>query len=183
MNWLFAILFILSSLLFLIFSPESFIEAITKGSNEAITIMLKTMAIYGFWTGLMKITEETGMTSLLSKALRPLTRLLIGKTDEESEKYITLNLSCNMLGLGNMATPLGIKGMQKLCEEKSKVPKAAIAFFALNASSIQIVPTTVITLRSLSGSKAPYDILLPSLLVGLITTILSVVAVKVFVKE
>lgn len=183
MNVLFSLLFIASLLFLTVFSPESFVSTITTAGNNAIELTLKSVAIYGFWMGLMKIVEELGVSDGLARLLRPITRKLIGDMDKEAEKYITANLSCNMLGLGNMATPLGIKGMHRLCEKKDTVPRSAIAFFAVNATSIQLVPTTVISLRSLAGSETPYDILLPSLIVGVITTALSVLAVKVFIKD
>lgn len=183
MNVLFTFLFVISALLFLVLSPEKFMEAITAGSNNAITLSIKTLSIYGFWMGLMKIVEELGITKMLSKILRPITRLFIGKLDLETESYVATNISCNMLGLGNMATPLGIKGMQRMCDGKEFIPTSAIMFFAVNATSIQLVSTTVITLRTLGGSKTPYDILLPSLIVGIFTTALSVVFVKIFCKE
>ncbi len=183
MNVLFSLLFIASLLFLTVFSPESFVSTVTTAGNNAIELTLKSVAIYGFWMGLLKIVEALGVSDGLARLLRPITRKLIGDMDEEAERYVTANLSCNMLGLGNMATPLGIKGMHRLCEKKDTVPRSAIAFFAVNATSIQLVPTTVISLRSLAGSETPYDILLPSLIVGVITTALSVLAVKVFIKD
>lgn len=183
MNVLFSLLFIASLLFFAMLSPENIVSTVTTAGNNAVELTLKSVAIYGFWMGLMKIVDAIGVSDCLARLLRPITRKVIGDMDEESEKYVTSNLSCNMLGLGNMATPLGIKGMHRLCEKKSTVPRSAIAFFAINATSIQLIPTTVISLRSLAGSNTPYDILLPSLTVGVITTALSIVAVKVFVKD
>lgn len=183
MNVLFSLLFIASLLFLTVFSPEGLVLTVTTAGNNAIELTLKSVAIYGFWMGLMKIVEALGVSDGLARLLRPITRKVIGDMDEEAERYVTANLSCNMLGLGNMATPLGIKGMHRLCEKKDTVPRSAIAFFAVNATSIQLVPTTVISLRSLAGSKTPYDILLPSLIVGVITTALSVLAVKVLIKD
>lgn len=182
MNVLFAVLVIISVAILSCFSPESVLSAVTEGGSNALSLTIKTVAIYGFWLGFMEIAKALSVPEALSKLLRPATKALIGETDEETEKYITFNVSCNMLGLGNMATPLGIEGMKRLCENKEKIPQGAAMFFAINASSIQLVPTTVVSLRLLCGSKSPYDILLPSVIVGTITTVLGIVLVKLLYK-
>lgn len=182
MNVLFAVLILISVAILFVFSPESVLSAVTEGGSNALSLTIKTVAIYGFWLGFMEMAKALSVPEALSKLLRPATKFLIGETDEETEKYITFNVSCNMLGLGNMATPLGIEGMKRLCENKDEIPQSAAMFFVINASSIQLVPTTVVSLRLLCGSKSPYDILLPSVIVGIITTILGIVLVKLLYK-
>lgn len=123
----------------------------------------------------MKLSEK------LSKLLKPITRFLLGDIDKEAEDLINLNIATNILGVGNAATPLGIEAVKKL-NATDTATKATVMFFVMNATSLQVIPTTVISLRASFGSLSSYDILLPTFIVSLVTTIFGVILVKAWVK-
>lgn len=116
------------------------------------------------WGGMMRIAEKGGLTELLSKALSPLMRLLFPKLkpDGPACRAILMNMAANFLGLGNAATPFGLKAMNEL-EKENPIPGTAsnsmVVFVVLNTASIQLIPTTVATLRLQYGSAQPMRIL------------------------
>ena len=100
------------------------------------------------------------------------------QTMTEAEKMIALNMSANMLGLGNAATPMGISAMKRLDDGSGKATPAMIMLIVLNSTSIQLLPTTVIGLRASAGSTSPSDIILPTLLATICTCLLGIFLVK-----
>ena len=117
----------------------------------------------------MEIVDATGRGKKLAKLLRPLIRKLFRVDNEEIEKMIALNMSANMLGLGNAATPMGIKAMQALDDGSGKATFSMIMLVVVNATSIQLLPSTVIGLRANAGRADPADIILPTILATIVT--------------
>lgn len=114
----------------------------------------------------MKIAEEGGFTSLIARLFAPLLKPLFPKLDKNSAafKSITMNISANLLGLGNAATPFGLKAMEQLHTLNNKSDTASnemIIFVVMNTASLQILPTTLATLRQGYGSSAPFEIIVP----------------------
>ena len=95
----------------LAFDPAAALAAMIKGASDAVLLSLDLIALYGIWLGLFGVLEKTGMADKLAHLLRPLVRLLFKGESEETEKYIAMNVSANLLGLGNAATPMGINGL------------------------------------------------------------------------
>ena len=145
-------------------SAQDVSSAVIQSGNEAVTLMLTLAGAMAVWGGVMKIAERSGLTEKLTKALQPLLRLIFRglKKDSAAISAIAMNMSANLLGLGNAATPLGIEAMRKL--ELEECPKGTaslnmIKLAVMNACSVEIVPTTVAALRAASGSNAPMEIL------------------------
>ncbi len=137
--------------------------AVLNGAGGAVTLIISMAGMMAAWTGLMKIADRSGATQLLAKLLRPLMRLLFPQCEKDSPavKAMCMNITANLLGLGNAATPLGIAAMQEL---KKKNPtqtadNSMAMFVVVNTASIQLIPTFMATLRAQYGSASPFDIL------------------------
>lgn len=151
-------------------------EAVFKGSKEAVTISIGLISVLVFWLGLMKIAEEAGLLNFFSKLCRPFISKLFPDIppNHPAMGYILSNLMVNFFGLGNAATPLGIKAMEQmkaLNGGKNEASRSMITFLAVNTSSITLVPTTVIAIRMTYGADQPTDIVGPTILATLISGI------------
>lgn len=175
MNIFWILMMLAGLLVLLVTNPGIVLNEMISASSSALSLCIELCAIYVIWLGIMQIVEDSGLSEKLSKLLRPLIRKIFKIKDEETEKIIALNLSANMLGLGNAATPMGIKAMQKLDDGSGKANFAMIMLIVINATSIQLLPTTVIGMRTAAGSTSASDIIVPTLLVTFITTLLGIV--------
>lgn len=154
---------------------EQVAEAAFGGAQTGVTVCLGLISILVFWMGLMRIAEDAGLVSKLSRLLAPIVRRLFPEVPPEHPAmgYILSNMSANLLGLGNAATPMGIKAMQelqKLNPHPTVATPAMCTLLALNTASITLVPTTMIAIRMNFGSVHPADIVAPTLLATLIST-------------
>ncbi len=138
-------------------------------SKDAVSMIISLCGAMCFWSGMLKIAEQGGLTRILAKILKPLTRLLFPTIASNSDAAgaIVSNMSANMLGMGNAATPFGIKAMQELDILNNHCVYASDAmcmFVVINTASIQLIPTTMIALLSGAGASNPFDIILPTLI-------------------
>lgn len=159
---------ILLSLVISVFTGqvEETAAAAVSGAAEAVETCIALLGIMCLWTGLAKIGEKAGLVRMLAKVLRPLTRLMFPKLDKDAPALgsIVMNMVANLFGMGNAATPLGLKAMQELDvvnHHRQTASNAMCMFVVLNTASIQLIPTTVISLRQTYGSAAPAEILMP----------------------
>lgn len=137
--------------------------ALSEGKN-AIELMITLAGTICMWNGLMKIAQESKLTKALAKFLSPITGFLFENTKKDSKamEAVTMNLTANLLGLGNAATPLGLIAMKELDKENKHRNFASnnmIVFVMLNTASLQLIPTTMAALRLAHGSQDPFDIL------------------------
>lgn len=163
MNAIFSMLFILSALFLLLNNPELFLPTALEAAGDAATLCLALLSSYAVWMGLMQVWEESGVTKKISRLLRPICRRLFQTNDEATLQAISGNLSCNLLGIGGAATPYGIEAV-RLLDKSPNAEYASCMFFVLNATSLQILPTSVVGLRAALGSGSPADIILPTIL-------------------
>ena len=182
MNIVWISILIVGLALMLIRSPELAFATIQTGSEKAVALCLKLWAIYAIWLGILNILEATGFDKKLAKALHPIINFLIGKTDKETQGQIAINLTSNILGMGNACTPSGIKAMEGLSKGQKHITSAMIMFMILNVTSLDIIPTTVISLRITHGSQNSADIIIPTLISTLASTISGIILVKIFSK-
>ena len=166
-----------SVLVLLITNPSAVLSEMIGASADALKLCIELCAVYAVWLGIMQLVEASGLAEKLAKLLRPLIKKIFRVEDKETQKIIALNVSANMLGLGNAATPMGIKSMQALDDKSGKASFAMIMLIVINATSIQLLPTTVIGLRQSAGSSSPADIIFPTLLVTFCTTALGILLV------
>ena len=140
--------------------------------NGILTALLIFSVVTAAFTGLMEIARRCRLTEALARLLHPLTRRLFPTVPQGSPamQAISMNLSANLLGLGNAATPLGLAAMrelQKLNPHKTTASNAMVTFVAMNTASLQLIPTTCAALRQQAGSAAPMEILPAVWLTGL----------------
>ncbi|RFB17024.1 spore maturation protein [Bacillus sp. HNG] len=160
-------------------------EAIFKGASEAVTICIGLISVLVFWLGLMRIAQEAGLLEKLSKLFRPLVSRLFPEVpvDHPAMGYMLSNMIANMFGLGNAATPMGIKAMEQLRVlngGKTSASRSMVTFLAINTASVTLVPTTVIAIRMTYESTNPTDIVGPTLIVTLISAIGAVLIDRYF---
>ena len=157
---------IIIAFIFAVFSRnmENLSASIMKGANSSVELLISIIGILCFWSGMMEIAEKSGITNLLSKLFSPLLSKLFKNVDKNSTAmgYISLNISANLMGLGNAATPLGLNAMKelkKINHNKSVASDDMLLFVVLNTASLQLVPTTLCAYRQSYGSKAPFEII------------------------
>lgn len=182
MNIVWIVLLIISSAVLLILNPSAFLPAITSATEKAITLSISLCGIYAFWLGIMQIVSDTGLLKKCSKLLNPLTTLLFGKLDPVTKEVVTLNITANILGLGNACTPSGISAVERLSKNELRANKNTIMFIVLNTTSLELIPTTIISLRATLGSASPESILLPGIISTLTSTITGIVLVNICAK-
>lgn len=149
-------------------SPDSLLPALLRGGESAIKMAMTLFTIYAVWISLSRLAEKSGLSDGAARALRPVVRRVFSTTDAEATENLAMNVSCNLLGLGGAATPYAVKAIASLEREGNDFAQKLL--FVINATSIQILPTTVITLRAAAGSAAPFDIFLPSLIATAFST-------------
>ncbi|MDQ0232912.1 nucleoside recognition domain-containing protein [Metabacillus malikii] len=151
-------------------------EAIFKGGKEAVTISIGLISVLVFWLGLMKIAEVAGLLEKLGNLFKPIVTRLFPEVPPEHPAmgYMLSNMMANLFGLGNAATPLGIKAMEQLKVlngNSDKASRSMITFLAINTSSLTLIPTTVIAIMITYGSSSPTSIVGPTLLATFISTL------------
>jgi len=151
-------------------------QAIVDNAKLAVEISISLIGVMAFWLGLVKLAEKSGIISFIAKLVQPITNFLFPEIPKghPSLGNIAMNVSANALGVTNAATPVGIKAMQALDDKSGKANFAMIMLIVINATSIQLLPTTVIGLRASAGSTNAADIILPTLIVTFSTTILGI---------
>ncbi len=180
MNGIFTAVFFLSALLFLIFSPDSFLPALLEGGQKAATLSLSLLAVYCVWLGFFRVMEQSGLSSRISTLFLPVCKKLFRTEDKRAVFLASGNLTANMLGLPGAPTPLGIQATERFMNAGNTY--AASMLFVLNATSLQLIPTTVIALRASYGAQSPADVFLPTLIATLFSTLLGALCVRLFVK-
>lgn len=180
MNTIYVVMMIGSLLLVTVTAPESALSIMLGGAKSAIGLSISLCAIYTVWLSVLQVIDKTGIGKTLSKAFKPLTKKLFKGESDLALEYITLNFSANLLGMGGAATPLGIKAMEYMQDGSEKASDNMILFVVINATSIQLLPATIIGLRASKGSASASDIILPSLIATTFSTLIGVILCKVF---
>ena len=155
-------------------------SAITDGISSAVSFCMTAGAMMVFWCGIFAMMEDAGLAEALNRLLRPLLGRLFPVTARQEKAFAPLcaNVTANLLGLGNAATPMGIRAVQAMAKSGSANRELA-RLVVLNTASIQLLPTTVISLRAAMGSAAPSDILVPVLLTSLLSVTAGLVSLEV----
>jgi spore maturation protein A len=162
-------------------------NAIFESASESVNMIILFFGTMCLWNGIMKIIQETTMINKLTKAITPFMKFLFPNMNKEDDEYkeITVNIIANILGLGNAATPLGLKAMQtmqKKNKNKDKVSDEMAMFIVLNTASLQIIPTTVIAIRTSLGSIEPCSIIVPIWCATIAADIAGIAATKILMK-
>ena len=165
MKYLFAILFSISIISATSMGKiESISNAAISSCSDAVTLFITLLGIMCFWSGLMNIASKSGLTQKISNLFKPIIKFLFPdiKGDKKASEAISMNMTANLLGLGNAVTPLGIAAMNELDRLNGHSTEASVSMkmlTVLNTASIQLIPTTVIALRLAKGSQSPFSIM------------------------
>lgn len=158
------------------------VSASFGSAKSAFTISLNLTGLLCLWLGLLKIAEQSGLTSLLAKMLRPLFKRIMPEVPADSPALgsMIMNMAANILGLDNAATPMGLKAMEQLQElnpHKDRASPAQVLFMVINASAVTLIPITILMYRSELGSANPSAVFMPILLATSISTLVGFLAV------
>jgi spore maturation protein A len=161
--------------------------AAADAAGRAVTVSIGLVGVMALWLGLMRVAEEAGLVALAARTVRPLLRRLFPEVPPEHPAMgsMVMNVAANLLGLGNAATPFGVRAMQELEALNPRPGTASDAqalFCALNTASLQLVPATVIALRAGAGSRAPAEILGATLVASACGALVAVTAARLLAR-
>ena len=179
MNIAFLLITFASIVAMIIKSPESAFPTMIDGVGQAITLIIKLTAIYAVWLSVLDMMTKTKLDKKLSKLLKPVARKIFKNESEEAYDWICINLSANMLSMGGVATPAGIRAMSAMEDGSIKATDNMIMLLVINATSIQLMPATVVAMRASHGSQSASDIIVPTLISSGIATLCGMIICKV----
>ena len=166
----------------LVTNPTDIFPSMIEGVSGAINLVIKLIAIYSIWLSVLKMAEQTQLDKKLSQLLKPVVKKLFKGENDDAYKWISINLASNMLGMGGASTPAGIKAMENM-QKGDKATNNMDLLVVINATSIQLIPATIIALRASWNSANPSSIILPTLISSTIATVVGVILCKVFSKD
>lgn len=163
-------------------------QSIFDSATSAVELSITFLGTMCLWNGMMKILQETSLMEKLTKLLKPFMRFLFPdlKNNDKAYQEISMNIIANILGLGNAATPLGLKAMKTMQKQNSKkdtLSNSMAMFIVLNTASLQLIPTTVIAIRSSLGSENPSSIIIPVWIATIVAAIVGVSVTKVLMRK
>jgi len=176
--WLLMLIASITALMFR--DPSLAVSSMLKGANSSISLAITLVALYGFWLGFFGILEKLKITGFIAKLLGPLIRFLFKGSSENAQKMISMNMAANLIGLGNAATPMGIGAIKELDDGSGRANTNMIMLVVISATSLQLLPSTVIGMRAAHGSLNPADFLLPCMVSTVLSTVIGVALVKLF---
>lgn len=163
-------------------------DEILNSAQTSFDMTVKIFPVMALWLGIMNIAKVSGLLNKISKFFSPLLTLIFPDIPKghESIGFMTSNMIANMLGLGNAATPFGLKAMKSLQElnsDKTVASRSMITFLVMNTSGLTIVPTTIISLRMMYGSTNPTDIVLPCFVASLVSLVGAILIDRIIAKR
>ncbi len=162
-------------------------DAAISNAETGVELAMGLIGVMALWLGIMKIAEKGGLIVIIGNAMRPIMKFLFPElpSDHPAVGSIVMNMAANLLGLGNAATPLGIKAMkelQDLNEDKDTASNSMCMFLAINTSSVTLIASSVIAYRSAAGSANPTEIIGPTIVATVASTTAAIIAAKLFEK-
>ena len=182
-------IFIIISIIYSIFSGNlnNLNSAIFDATESAVTLTLTLIVTTCLWSGIMEVASNTYIIENLAKIFRSIIKRIFINLDSKNKSYnnIVMNIIANILGLGNAATPLGLKAMEELQKEnnnKDTLSDNMMMLIVLNTASLQIIPTTVIAIRSSLGSQNPSKIIFPVWISTICAAFMAIIFCKIIIK-
>lgn len=163
-------------------------NAVITGTRDAITLTISVSGLMCFWTGIMKIAEKSTLTQKIANFFEPFIKFIFPncKSNPKAFHAICMNITANLLGLGNAATPFGIKAMQEL-QKTNSYPKTAtddmIMLTVINTASLQLIPTMLLGLRQKHGSENPMKIIPFLWIASICALIVGITVAKLYEKK
>lgn len=184
-NYIWGVFIILGITYSIINKDPNLTNNLLTSGKTSIDMILTILPLMCLWLGITKIAQASSLLTLVSKKLSKVVRIIFPEIpkDHPAIGYISSNIVMNMLGLGNAATPFGIKAMEKLKElnqNKDVASRSMITFLVINTSSVTIIPTTVISLRLLHGSIDASEIIPVTILTTFISTFIALILDRIF---
>ena len=167
---------------------DSISKIFTSSSSSTVQLLIEITGSMCLWSGVMKVAQKSGLTDKIAIVLRPILKFLF-KGEGRNEKalgYIIMNITANMMGISNAATPFGIKAMEEMQRYNNKKDTASndmALFLVLNAACIQFVPTTILAFRAACNSKNPGEIIIPAIITTASAALVGVIACKLLQKN
>lgn len=183
-------LFIIISFIYAIYSGNilNISNAVFDSANKTVDLCVTLLGTICLWNGIMKIAMKTSLVEKLTNFLKPLILFIFPeiKNNKKISKEISMNMVANILGLGNASTPLGLKSMESMQKEnfdKSKLSNPMAMFILVNTASLQIIPTTVLSIRNSLGSEEPTKIILAVWFATIVAFVTAIVSGKILMKK
>ena len=184
MRWLFGAMLAVG-LVCGVVSGADVMALLGEGANEAVTLCVQLAGTYMLWMGLMRIAERAGLMQGLSRVLKPAVKRLFKDAPESAVAPITLNMAANFLGLGSAATPFGLAAMKELDRSphaKGTATDGMCMFLAINSAAPELLPASVLALRTACGSRDAYDIVVPTFLASMVCFFGAVIACRLLLR-
>ncbi len=188
MNYIFYALIVISIIIGAINGKlQDVVNSIMSGAELSVKIAFSLIGIMAFWLGIMRIAEKSGLIKIISKILKPITKILFDELPPESPAIgdVAMNFTANAFGLANAATPFGIKAMEELKKEnfgQNTVSNSMCLFLGMNTAGFQLIPTTVLAVLVGIGYKNPTEIIAPTFIVTLIAFTSAIIFAKIGAK-
>ncbi|MBP3820183.1 nucleoside recognition protein [bacterium] len=188
MNYIFYFLIVISIIVGAVNGKlQDVVDSVMSGAELSVKIAFSLIGIMAFWLGIMQIAQKSGIIDWISRTIKPVTRRLFNELPQDSPAIgdVAMNFSANAFGLGNAATPFGIKAMeemQKVNDKKDTASNSMCLFLGMNTAGFQLIPTTVLAVLVSIGYKNPTEIIMPTLIVTLIAFLSAIVFSKIFQK-
>lgn len=188
LNKIWPVFIIISFVYAIIFGNiEKLNNGIFESTKSAVELCLTFLGTITLWNGIMQIAYKSRLVNNLVKILNPFLNKLFPelKNNQKIKKEISMNIIANIFGLGNAATPLGIKAMQSMQKnnkQKDKLTNSMVMFIVINTASLQIIPTTVIAIRNSLGSNNPTKIIFPVWIATIVAAVIGIFVTKLFIK-
>lgn len=183
-------IFIIVSILYALIAGniENVSNGIFDSASSAVNLTLTFLGTICLWNGIMEIAKNTSLINKLTKMLKPFIHFLFPelKNNKQAKEEILMNMVANLLGLGNAATPLGLKAMKTMQKENTKketLTNSMVMFIVINTASMQLIPTNVIAIRSSLGSQEPSNIILQVWIATIIAATVGITATKILMKR
>ena len=162
--------------------PETVLLSMQKGAASALELCCVLLPVYALWGGVLELLSCSGAERKLNGIISPITDRLFSKESENARKAINMTFMANCLGLGGAATPLAIKATAMMDDGTERATKSQKLFAAINATSLSLIPTTMISLRTAHGSASAGDVVLPTMIASIVATVLATLIIFVFQK-
>lgn len=182
-------IFIIISIIYAIFSGnlQNLNNSIFESTNSAVNLTLTLLGTTCLWSGIMEVASNSNIIEYLTRILSPIIKKIFKDKELNSRAYnnIVMNIIANILGLGNAATPLGLKAMEELQKEnnnKERLSDNMMILIVLNTASLQIIPTTVIAIRSSLNSDNPSKIIFPVWISTICAAVVAIIFCKIIIK-
>lgn len=184
-NYIWGIFLIVGIVYSIISGNSSISDTILTGGSKAIEMILNLVPLMCLWLGTMKIAEVSGLLDMVSRKLSKFIKIIFPEIPDGDSAigYISSNIVMNMMGLGNAATPFGLKAMKelkRLNDDSDVASRSMITFLVINTSSVTIIPTTVIALRLMYGSVNASELILVTIITTFLSTIIALIIDRIF---